>query len=407
MTLHEEADSSVFLQTIRDSWVPTVDASQTDPCVAIAQQTSRVATEATTRAEAVVRAAIEAATDPLAGQRATLLARWTQARVGGTPAQQAEATLALNAARERDFQQLRPRVTNPQMREPNPFELLVDGDAQCWPNAARGSAWGLALQDAQLFPVTTDWQELWTVAAITQLVHVDAGGRRTTAAIRTVLSDNDVMAPEGFTRQFARANCCRYDGMEPLTVLTFDFDSDGERELFLRSGYGNEGGTFLWTELYRFARGVIEPYPRPEGFAITSIEDVNDDGRPDLLSAPTLDAGSACGSGFERHIDAHPLVAISLADGTFDPTAPAAKTYARRWCPSLPTDLRTVEAIQCARLWGRTAASLHSEIARRYYRAQCEDERRIRHRREMRVSEEFEALDGAAELPVFFTLTAP
>ncbi len=366
-----------------------------------------MAQESQARAETFVRRAIAENRDPKAAERRPLEAQLAQARTASDHRREAELTGTLSALRERHYEQLRPRLVNPEMRSANPFELPVEGDVQCWPQVSTNTSWGLMLEDAQVLPETDNWMDLWKVSGRVAIAHVDREGTVTTAPIVNVISPADVQVPTGFTSRFAHANCCAYDGMEAMTAQPFDFDGDGEPELLIHTSFFLEGDFSEWTELYQYARGSIQPYARPAGFAMTAIQDVDGDHRPDLLSSPRITGGESCGSGFAITGNPPALVAISLPNGTFDPAGAGAKAHARTWCPSNPRRLTELSHVVCARLWGRTVQNIRAEILRTQRPWNCADENAQRRQRDRRANREYELLLAGLALPVFFSLATP
>lgn len=401
-TVHLANDAAATAAVITDAAAQPSAAN--DHCAVFANRSRTIAQESMARAEAVVRQAIAENRDVNASDRRTLEGQLAQARGAHNSAEETRLTAALNALRERHFQQLRPHLHDNSTPQWDPFMLYTEGEVRCWPNAARHTAWGLMLTDAQVLPSGEDWTAVWKVSAQAVLAHTDATGAITTAAINTAVGENDVSAVTGFSLRFSRGNCCHVDGISPTELTLFDFDGDGEQEVLVKTGFFLEGDSMHWTELYQYKNGAIRPYPRPEGFQITSMEDVNHDQRPDLVSAPWIVGGEECSSGFPHGGSAPALAAISLADGTFSATNDAAKAYVASWCPSAPRTLNTVEAVVCARLWGRTTEDLRRQITRTQRAWNCRDEEAQRPQRDRRANRDYLLLHEAAGLPVYFSL---
>ncbi len=124
--------------------------------------------------------------------------------------------------------------------------------------------------------------------------------------------------------------------------ILFDFDGDGiaELALCLSAGGGNLDDEYQWEcKVLAWKNGRIQPYDGiPAGALLRDIEDVDTDGRPDLLSMGPFEApceipkkNTLCveprivgPSGFLYH---------ALPDGKFTPTDEAAKAYARQNFP--------------------------------------------------------------------------
>jgi len=140
----------------------------------------------------------------------------------------------------------------------------------------------------------------------------------------------------------------------------FDFDGDGEEELaFSMQAYVSEGEAAGSTGLvFTFKNGTVSPYRAAQGLQWLRTEDVDHDGRPDLLGSYL----------------AVPVLFHSLPDGTFSASDPVAASYARRYCPPDKRAVFLPVAIEsrndsgwngpCARLWGATEPQLLAEIDR-------------------------------------------
>lgn len=162
-----------------------------------------------------------------------------------------------------------------------------------------------------------------------------------------------------------------------LTALA-DYDGDGEVEVLrVRDGHEHEGGPVRETSMLTFANGAIGPYAKLGAVDIEEVEDVDGDGRPDLVTrgpygAITMD------DAFGNSWPAGPVLflAHALPDGTFRVGDPVSIAYTRAKCPSRPAlsfreeDLQFAhgaeEAVVCARLWGAAEAEV-----RRAWTAAC------------------------------------
>jgi hypothetical protein len=180
----------------------------------------------------------------------------------------------------------------------------------------------------------------------------------------------------------------------PSHAVAFDFDGDGLEEFWVENS--------LWCgwepaqKLYTFRAGSIVPYPVPHDPRVDEIYDVDEDGRPDLLTRSPLEVEPVpctfgdivcAGYGFER-------VLHSLPDGTFAEGDLVARRYAEERCqdtameqplvvhkdypPAEVDGEKTANAIACARLRGvpsdriitelhaRCPSVVHSREARRH-----------------------------------------
>ena len=98
-----------------------------------------MAQESQARAETFVRRAIAENRDPKAAERRPLEAQLAQARTASDHRREAELTGTLSALRERHYEQLRPRLVNPEMRSANPFELRFRLSTEAASIASAGS----------------------------------------------------------------------------------------------------------------------------------------------------------------------------------------------------------------------------------------------------------------------------
>ena len=153
----------------------------------------------------------------------------------------------------------------------------------------------------------------------------------------------------------------------------FDYDGDGRAEVILRpTVWGTDPPEDLerW-RVYTARGGAVVPYAPAAAVEVTGVEDVDRDGRPDLLDANTFATPGGCGQG-SGFLYGPTLVAHSLADGTFARDDAAARAYARAQCPAPPARLhpgdgpdafaQTVFNVSCARLWGASAEAVVSQL---------------------------------------------
>ena len=153
---------------------------------------------------------------------------------------------------------------------------------------------------------------------------------------------------------------------------TFDFDGDGEPELFvgIHGIWSNATGLELAeSALYTFHGGAVVPYPPAARFGIWKLEDRDHDGRPDLLTSSPY----ARSRGGSTPVFSPTLVAHSLPDGTFSTTDEVAAAAARVACPRKPP-LASVrrpapphreeddERLACARMWGVPVAEIAARL---------------------------------------------
>jgi len=227
-------------------------------------------------------------------------------------------------------------------------------DAHCVAARSRGGVgiWAMVPTGVRPKDGSPELEVLWDV------VHVSAKGDRVTLAQPPFVSSVD-----------------RSLDLEQPAV--FDFDGDGEDDVILTgASWVRDGVSSPYGRIWTFKGKKIEPYaPAPE---FGAVEDIDDDGRPDLLTngpyvVDTADGPDAGGcAGAERRI-AGPLLALhSRPDGTFAAADEEAMAYAKKACPARPKMLVVKagadagaqggsagpDALVCARLWGASEADL-------------------------------------------------
>ncbi len=154
----------------------------------------------------------------------------------------------------------------------------------------------------------------------------------------------------------------RLDQKQPVRWSTFDFDHDGVPEVIVTAGDDADvisaqkgsppppGAAVAWH---------VERYKPASGVAFSGVEDVDHDGRPDLL----LKGGYPGPALFVGH---------SLPDGTFSATDDVAKAAFATSCPKAGEELKDLPTkepsslmrrIACARARGATAADVVTALA--------------------------------------------
>src|SRR5690606_37059072 len=108
----------------------------------------------------------------------------------------------------------------------------------------------------------------------------------------------------------------------------------------------------------------VSEYAHVPNRSIESFEDVDQDGRPDLIVQGDFRLQWLDCAGFSGPDDLVPLVAHSQPDGRFSLTDEVAKTHVRKLCPEAPRSIpdyeangdfepwKTVHNVVCARVWG-------------------------------------------------------
>jgi hypothetical protein len=179
------------------------------------------------------------------------------------------------------------------------------------------------------------------------VVHVDATGRE----------DRFSFAPDALSNYGARV---------PKKPVVFDFDGDGDPEIFVDvREVGDEGHDVRMNALLTFKQGHVVRYAAAESYDIDTVEDVDFDGRPDIrFFAGYTDGLEACASGFEYDRPPSRFVAHSLRNGDFSPNDPAARHFAAVWCPARPSAIGDSTDALCARLWAHDAREITREQRR-------------------------------------------
>jgi hypothetical protein len=179
-----------------------------------------------------------------------------------------------------------------------------------------------------------------------------------------------------------------YETVRRLQVA--DQDGDGVPEVVLELGtFADEGHDRSTGFLAFTARGgALTRYPLPEGVAAISVEDVDHDGRLDVVhGGPFTSAEGTC-LGILRPFRGPLHLLHGRPDGTFVGDDPTAVAFLRAGCPARPGDVaaplralgrsregwyeaevRTRLLVACARVWGVPSATLLrqlSGVCRRY-----------------------------------------
>jgi len=201
-----------------------------------------------------------------------------------------------------------------------------------------GATWGLRVDDVVDLgeePCKTGW--------LVRLVHIDVNG-------------NESAVVPGIS-QTLRAHTYNTSIDTRLSDVTFfDWDGDGEDEVFVRGTRGtndrpDEERAQLWTFQSTDGGSRIAPYPPAASFTLIGIQDIDGDGRPDLMI-------SLFGTGKDSPPTSKRFAAHSLKDGTFSMHDAAAVAWAEKQCPSDPTldfsewGATAADELVCAAVWG-------------------------------------------------------
>ncbi|MDO9016887.1 MAG: VCBS repeat-containing protein [Myxococcales bacterium] len=227
-----------------------------------------------------------------------------------------------------------------------------------------GGAWALHV-DALAVERDPDTRRE-VLAGTFSLVHASAEGAR--ASVRPW--SEGITGPEG--------NLVCAPGDECVTVEApslFDHDGDGEPEVFVRVATVRErgAGSFhgrVWT----FRDGAVDVYPPSRPWMVAAVRDVDNDGRPDLLTHGHYLAEAPGPCGRAPVLATGPLLAVhSLPDGRFSLDDAAARRADRVACPAATASAEAVVVTTpdgrvdpaatfvravCARLWGASAAAV-------------------------------------------------
>jgi hypothetical protein len=153
-------------------------------------------------------------------------------------------------------------------------------------------------------------------------------------------------------------------------------DGDGDPEVFIAGSVHEEGPDSGWGELLTFKDGTIRRYETPKDMDVGGAEDVDHDGRLDVLTPGSysgVEAWSAIGASYPAVGSV--FVAHTLPDGGFSMNDAVAKTRLLQTCPKKspialdPSEwVEPIEAtrqILCARAWGSSEADVVKQLSTR------------------------------------------
>ena len=171
-----------------------------------------------------------------------------------------------------------------------------------------------------------------------------------------------------------------------LDQQLFDYDGDGEPELLLHiqttehTAAGNSSES-----VFTASGGTVQQYGPAAAFRATLSEDIDSDGRPDLLytgEEPFRLEGTS-DTPHTSMISELLFAAHSLPDGHFSARDAAAVAYVREQCPLPPTSIvgddaaASVKNVHCARAWGISTADIKAQVARDCVRPKPRDARLV------------------------------
>jgi len=212
--------------------------------------------------------------------------------------------------------------------------------------------WGFRVDEAFEGAMPKPGDACGDTGYLVRLVHVDDHGAEETIVPGLTLSTFGA-APRPYSISTG------YRAVRMSDASFFDYDGDGEEEVFVRTTIGTyDRVEQQQSAIFTFGspdagKARIVPYAPATSLAIDTTRDADDDGRPDLLVA----IGPASAPVGIR------LLAHSLPDGTFSLRDAVAVGWAQKQCPQDPKlDLSTKSAsdfgqkladdVACALLWG-------------------------------------------------------
>ncbi len=197
--------------------------------------------------------------------------------------------------------------------------------------------WMVAVTSAALSAPAAESGKPCGASVTYTLVYVSPNGERATSKPRTFDAFQDMKQESTFAAQF-------------------DFDGDGRDELVLDDlnwSNGSLGETSA--EVLRATGTAVDNYV--VGFGFDETADVDGDGRPDFVSTKYFSAPGTCGGpGRPPDILGVPLLVHSLPGGKFTMNDTVARRFARRECPTAPSQAGSDPA--CARVWGRSVEDI-------------------------------------------------
>ena len=160
-----------------------------------------------------------------------------------------------------------------------------------------------------------------------------------------------------------------------ITVRLVDYDNDGHPELVLTTKEKAHEFDAHKNDILTASNGRIHTYAPLEGIDIEAVEDVDQDGRPDVISISRHYPGVWCFEMYEIPVGLPPVLYHARDDGSFSHADDVARAFLRKECPAMPRrlvvpfdrespswDMQARQAVACARLLGANAEDLVQQI---------------------------------------------
>jgi hypothetical protein len=223
---------------------------------------------------------------------------------------------------------------------------------------ATGVTWGYEVMmakttdDNSAAPDSGDWSDFQCkTEEQVRIVRIDGYGTKTTGPSETI------------ERTWYATRTLSFEAL-------VDYDGDGEIEVLrVKDGHEHEGGPVREISLLTFAKGTIGPYAPATKYDFVAIEDIDGDGRPDLVTrGPYGHVDSSDVFGNTWPAGPAMFAAHSRPDGTFALGDPESIAFTRTTCPKRPAlsfghdelvfASGAEKKIVCARLRGATQADV-------------------------------------------------
>lgn len=240
-----------------------------------------------------------------------------------------------------------------------------------------GSAWTVAIASAsaQSIPATDPAQRCTHVTITFAVAHISPTGEvaLTSPSFAEALSSENLTDHDGGTASF--------DIFPPYletslrVARTFDADGDGEPELLITATRDAPEYTLLSSSLWTFRNGKVSLYGEGRLPAIVMMDDVDEDGRPDIVTrGPYQGKPTAWFSDIESPWLAPMFLAHALEDGGFAESDLVARSWVKRACRTKPKAIKLdggpyvddghpiAEQIVCARVWGASEAEAVANV---------------------------------------------